>query len=671
MDKREIYLQEIPIDKALAKLLAALREPPFDGSGPGEPGSGGPPSAGAAGWGPLAGEAVPSPEAAGRALAEAVFARTSAPHYHASAMDGYAVRAAATFGAGETRPARLSVGREAFPVDTGDPLPTGTDAVIMIEDVQPVGPEGDDGRPAFIEVAAAATPWQHVRSLGEDIVATELVLPANHVVRAMDIGALLAAGVTEVKVRRRPRVALIPTGTEIVDPFSPSAGSLKPGDILESNSYVQATLVREWGGEPVRRPVVPDRREAIQAALNEALETADVVVLNAGSSAGSEDFSAWAVGQLGRVLVHGVAMKPGRPVILGVAQGRPVVGVPGYPVSSYIAFDLFVKPLVFALQGRPLPADQKEKASISRRVMSTSGAVEFLRVKLGRVGERLVVTPIARGAGVTMSLVRADGVVRIPPLVEGLAEGDEVEVELWRDRAEIEGTIVAIGSHDLCLDLLADFLRRRHPELNLSSAHAGSFGGLMALRRGEAHLAGVHLLDEETGGYNVSAIRKYLPGRPVHLVHLVRRDQGFLVAPGNPKGIKGFADLARPDVRFVNRQRGAGTRVLLDYHLKLEGIDPRSIDGYEREEFTHLTVAAAVASGAVDTGLGILAAARALGLDFVPVTREDYDLAIPAEHRHLEPVRKLLAVVASDEFRSAVAALGGYDPSPSGEEEVL
>jgi len=650
VDRREIYLQEIPIDEALGRLFAALR---------------------GGAWGPLPGEVVPTPGAVGRVLAEAVFARTSAPHYHASAMDGYAVRATATFGASETRPIRLTVGRQAFPVDTGDPLPADTDAVVMIEDVQPVGPEDEQGRPAAIEIAAAAAPWQHVRSLGEDIVATELVLPANHTVRAMDVGALLAAGITQVKVRRRPRVAIIPTGSEIVDPFSPEAANPRPGDILESNSHVQAALVGEWGGEPLRRPIVPDRREAILTAIAEAVEAADVVVLNAGSSTGSEDFSAWAVGQLGRILVHGVAMKPGRPVILGLVRGKPVVGVPGYPVSSYLAFNLFVKPLVFALQGRPTPADQKERAVVSRRVMSTSGAVEFLRVKLGRVGGRLVATPIARGAGVTMSLVRADGVVRIPPLVEGLAEGDEVEVELWRDRAEIEGTIVAIGSHDLCLDLLADLLRRRHPELNLSSAHVGSFGGLMALRRGEAHMAGIHLLDEETGVYNVSAIRKYLPGRPVHLVHLVRRDQGFLVAPGNPKGIRGFADLARPDVRFVNRQRGAGTRVLLDYHLKLEGIDPRSINGYEREEFTHLTVAAAVASGAVDVGLGILAAARALGLDFVPVTREDYDLAIPAEHRRLESVEKLLAVVASDEFRSAVAALGGYDSSRSGAEEVI
>ncbi|MHB8945529.1 MAG: molybdopterin biosynthesis protein [Bacillota bacterium] len=662
MEKRQIYLQEIPLDEALAKLRAALNRQGAVAPAAGTVG---------AGLGPLPGEPAPTPEAVGRVLAEAVFARSSAPHYHASAMDGYAVQAPATFGASETRPARLRVGSEAHPVDTGDPLPVGTDAVIMIEDVRPVGPEDEAGRPAAIAVAAAAAPWQHVRSLGEDIVATELVLPANHTVRPVDVGALLAAGVIEVKVRRRPRVALIPTGTEIVDPFAAAGRGLKPGDILESNSYVQAALIREWGGEPIRRPIVPDRREAILAALEGALEVADVVVLNAGSSAGSEDFSAWAIGQVGEVLVHGVAIKPGRPVIIGVARGRPVIGIPGYPVSSFLTSDLVLKPLVYALQGRPAPSRPVEKATISRRVMSTSGAEEFLRVKLGRVGGRLVATPIARGAGVTMSLVRADGVVRIPPLLEGLAEGDEVAVELWRDRAEIEGTIVAIGSHDLCLDLLADFLRRRHPELDLSSAHAGSFGGLMALRRGEAHLAGVHLLDEETGVYNVEAIRKYLPGRRVHLVHLVRRDQGFLVAPGNPKGIKGFRDLVRPAVRFVNRQRGAGTRVLLDYHLKLEGIDPRGINGYEREEFTHLTVAAAVASGAVDTGLGILAAARALGLDFIPVTREDYDLAIPAEHRALDAVGRLLAVVASPEFRFAVAALGGYDPSRSGEEEVL
>jgi putative molybdopterin biosynthesis protein len=644
MAKREIYLQEIPIDEALGRMNEALREAGL--------------------WRPLPGETVAVPEAVGRVLAEAVYARTSAPHYHAAAMDGYAVKAASTFGASETRPARLTVDSGAFPVDTGDPLPPGTDAVIMIEDVKPVDPDG-------IEVANPVAPWQHVRSLGEDIVATELVLPSNHRLRSMDIGALLAAGVRGVSVRRRPKVAIIPTGTELVDPMSPAAERLRPGDILESNSYVQAALVSQWGAEPLRRRIVIDRREAILAALGEALEAADVVVLNAGSSAGSEDFSAWAVGQIGRVLVHGVAMKPGRPVILGVARGKPVIGVPGYPVSSFIAFDLFVKPLVFALQGLPATVRPKERAAISRRVMSTSGAEEFLRVKLGWVGRRLVATPIARGAGVTMSLVRADGVVRIPPLTEGLAEGDEVEVELWRDPAEVAGTIVAIGSHDLCLDLLGDFLHQRHPELSLSSANVGSLGGLIALRRGEAHLAGTHLLDEETGEYNRTYIRKYLPGRSIHLVHLVDRDQGFLVAPGNPKGIEAFNDLTRPDVRLVNRQRGAGTRVLLDYHLRLEGIDPKTIDGYDREEFTHLTVAAAVASGAVDAGLGILAAARALGLDFVPVTREAYQLAIPAEHRRSEPIEELLQVIKSEDFRAAVTALGGYDPSQSGMEEVI
>ncbi len=644
MGTRQIYLQEIPIAQALDSLLAAL--------------------GGRAGLEPLPGETVPTPDAAGRVLAEAVYARVSAPHYHAAAMDGYAVTASSSFGASEARPLRLAVGREAFPVDTGDPLPPGADAVIMIEDVRPVPP-------SEIEIAAAVAPWQHVRSLGEDIVATEFVLPANHTLRAVDVGALLAAGVREVPVRRRPRVAIIPTGDEIVDPFDPTATRLKPGDILESNSYVQAALVREWGGEPRRTGVVPDRREAIRSALLESLDQADIVVLNAGSSAGSEDFSASTIAEIGQVLVHGVAMKPGRPVILGVAKRKPVIGVPGYPVSSYLAFDLFVKPMVFALLGQPAPVRPRAKAVVSRRVMSTSGAEEFLRVKLGRVGDRLVATPIARGAGVTMSLVRADGVIRIPALTEGLAEGDEVEVELWRNAAEIEGTIVAIGSHDLCLDLLADFLRRRFPEFSLSSANAGSLGGLMALRRGEAHLAGIHLLDEKTGVYNRSYVRRYLPDRHVHLVRLVDRDQGFMVARGNPKGIADFRDLARPGVRFVNRQRGAGTRVLLDYHLRLAGIDPRAVDGYEREEITHLTVAAAVASGAVDAGLGILAAARALDLDFIPVTRERYELAIPAEHRRREPIEKLLLVIKSDEFRRAVGDLGGYDSARSGEEEVI
>jgi len=304
---------------------------------------------------------------------------------------------------------------------------------------------------------------------------------------------------------------------------------------------------------------------------------------------------------------------------------------------------------------------------MTRKIQSPLGDEELVRVAVGRVGAQTVAAPLSRGAGVITSLVRSDGIVRIPRFSEGVHEGEEVTVELYRDPGDIERTIVAIGSHDLVLDLLAQFLAERAPGLRLTSANAGSLGGMVALRRGEAHLAGSHLLHPESGEYNVTYVRQYLPGRPIVLVTLSRREQGLIVLPGNPKSIQGLADLRRSDIQYVNRQRGAGTRVLLDYRLGELGIDPKAIQGYEREEVTHLAVAAAVASGIADCGLGIRAAARALELGFVPIEWERYDLVIPQEYHDAPLMEPLLALLKDDAFRAAVAELPGYDPTPMGE----
>ncbi len=603
----------------------------------------------------LPGEPVAVEAALGRVTAEAVFAALSSPHYHAAAMDGIAVRAAETFGAAETTPVRLSVGAQAVAVDTGDPVPAGFDAVIMVEDLN----WPTDG---VVEIVAPAVPWQHIRPLGEDIVATELLLPANHRIRAVDLGALLAGGLTKVKVRRRPVVAILPTGTELVEPGE----LLQTGSIIESNSRVLAGLVTEWGGQPWRCGIVPDDYAQIRARVQEAAAAADIVVINAGSSAGSEDFTAAIIAELGELTVHGVAIKPGKPVMLGLVGNKPCIGIPGYPVSAVITFDLFVKSLVSRLQGVAVPERETVSANLTRSVVSALGAEEFVRVALGVVGDKMVATPMSRGAGITLSLVRADGWLRVPRLSEGYREGQTVTVELLRPRAEIARRLVAIGSHDVALDLLASCLRQRFPAMSLSSAHVGSLGGLIALRRGEAHLAGIHLLDEATGEYNFPYLEQYLPDQPIVLVNLVYREQGLMVAPGNPKRIEGIADLARPEVTFVNRQRGAGTRLLLDFRLKQLGIPGERIQGYQREEFTHLAVAAAVQSGAADAGLGIRTVAQALGLDFLPVSPERYDLAIPAHLFPTDPIQNLLAVIRSPQFLRAVTALGGYDLRDTG-----
>ncbi len=690
------YLEDIPLAEALARWWTALAEAGLDD--------------------PMPGESVPLDEAAGRITAEPVWARVSSPHYHASAMDGYAVRAEETRGASETRPVNLVVGEQAFYVDTGDPLPPGTNAVIMVEDVQlrdrrlqiaDCRLQNDQSTisnlKSAIEILSAVAPWQHVRPMGEDMVATELILSANHRLRPQDIGAAAGAGHATLNVRRKPRVAIQPTGTELVAPGS----VLRPGDIVEYNSLVLAAMVAEWGGLATRLPPLPDDYAALRARILEAAASHDLVIVNAGSSAGSEDFTARLVSELGQLLVHGIAIRPGHPVILGMLGGtggnfgelrgtsgnfgdtqspisnlqspisnlqsptsnlqpRPIIGLPGYPVSAAVTCELLVKPTLARWLGQAPEERPVVAATISRKVVSPEGDEEFLRVTVGQVGDRVVATPLPGGSGVLMSLVRADGVVRIPRGEQGFEPGATVQVELYRSPTALRRTVVAIGSHDLTLDLLADELGRRSPGWRLASANVGSLGGLLALGRGEAHLAGSHLLDEETGEYNVSYIERLLPGTPVVILGFVRREQGLIVPKGNPQGIRGLSDLARPDVAYINRQRGAGTRVLLDYRLKQAGISPRSIQGYERQEFTHLAVAAAVASGAADCGMGILAAARVLDLDFIPLDHERYDLIIPAQFYESAVLAPLLAIIRDPAFAARVAALGGYETPEMG-----
>lgn len=688
-----VYLHDIPLDEARARLRTALQEAGL--------------------WRVLGREIIPLDEnALGRVLAEPVWAKTSSPHYHASAMDGFAVRAEETVGALQTRPVLLSLPEQAVYVDTGDPLPDDFNAVIMIEQVEPLDAEGeitDEIRhPASIRIRAAVTPWSNIRPLGEDIVATQLVLPSGHILRPVDLGAIAASGHTRVSVTRKPRVAILPTGTELV----PIGSKLKPGDILEYNSLVLAAQVRAMGGEATRFPITKDEFDLICQRVQEASKDHDLILLNAGSSAGAEDFSASVVEKLGKLLVHGVAVRPGHPVILGVIarslRGErsdskvkaetttlapparsgeqapvedeiaahpsgarndtavPIIGVPGYPVSAALTIEIFVEPLIARWLGRRPVELATASARLTRKITSPGGDDDYIRVAVGRVGEKLLAAPLSRGAGVITSLVRADGLVVLPRGSQGAEAGTDVQVHLYRSHAELDRTIFCIGSHDMTLDLLAQFLADHGRRL--VSANVGSLGGLIALKRGEAHLAGSHLLDPQTGEYNLSYIRQYLPDTPVKVVALVGRQQGLLVKRGNPMGIKGLEDLSRMEVReesrlvrFVNRQHGAGTRVLLDYHLDLLGIDVEGIIGYNQEEYTHLGVAAAIASGRADCGLGIAAAAHALELDFIPLFQERYDLIIPGQFADGNLLAPLYDVLVDQKFRAAVGKLPGYD----------
>jgi putative molybdopterin biosynthesis protein len=674
-----VYLHDIPLSQAQSRLREALQDADL--------------------WRVLGVETIPLDEhALGRVTVEPIWALVSSPHYHASAMDGFAVKADDTSGAQPSSPITLSIingqpssdsGQWSQYVDTGDPLPDWANAVIPIENVESLDENGqitkDIRGPRTIRLRAAVAPWSHVRPLGEDIVATQLVLPAGHVLRPADLGAIAASGHQEIKASRKPRVVILPTGTELV----PIGSKLKSGDILEYNSLVMAAQVKAMGGEPTRYPITKDDFDLICERVQEAARDHDLVLLNAGSSAGAEDFSAKVIEKLGTLLVHGVAVRPGHPVILGlinrqssivnrksptheeIASGTnaprndmiPIIGVPGYPVSAALTVDIFIEPILANWLGRRPNELPTEMATLTRKIVSPAGDDDYVRVVVGKVGGKLLAAPLARGAGVITSLVQADGLALLQSGVQGLEAGEQVKVHLYRSRSEIEKTIFCIGSHDMTLDLLAQFLAEH--DRRFVSANVGSQGGLVALRRGEAHLAGSHLLDPATGEYNISYIRQYMPNIPVKVVALVGRAQGLLVRKGNPKGIKSLGDLASTEpgrsVRFVNRQRGAGTRVLLDYHLNAMAMSPDSILGYTQEEYTHLGVAAAIASGRADCGLGIAAAAQALDLDFIPLFQERYDLVIPKEHADSDLLTSLFGLLADSAFQEAVSHLMGYD----------
>jgi putative molybdopterin biosynthesis protein len=592
-------------------------------------------------------EMVDIREAGGRVTAAPVIARLSSPNHNAAAMDGIMVISDRTFEANEANPVVLQKGYDFEYVNTGHVITDPYDSVIMIEDVVVV----DDEQ---IRIMVQASPWQHIRPIGEDIVAGEMILPENHCIRPMDIGAVLSGGVSSVRVFEKVRVGIIPTGNEMTD----CDQVLEKGMIIDSNSWTFKAIVEELGGIAERISPVEDDYDKLKAAILDMASRSHLIILNGGSSAGSKDYTAQLIGDLGELVLHGIAIKPGKPTILGLIEGKPVIGVPGYPGSAFLVFEEIVTPVIRKLQRRKMERPPQTKAVVSRRIVSTLKYREYIRVKLGQVGDKLIATPLNRGAGVTMALVKADGILVIPKNSEGYEAGEEASVELVNDMGAIENTIVSIGSHDLIMDYIGSILARNGK--SLSSAHVGSMGGIMAIKRGEAHIAPIHLLDEESGEYNQSYIEKYLRQEDVTLVKGVRREQGFIVASGNPKGIHRIEDLLQKDVTFVNRQKGSGTRILTDYLLKKDGIDTKEIRGYDREMTTHMAVAAAVESGTADVGVGVASAASAMGLDFISIGFEEYDFAIPRKYVDTEMIKNFLEVLRSEEFEKILKELGGY-----------
>lgn len=592
-------------------------------------------------------EIVSVQNAYGRILSAAVYAKICSPHYNASAMDGIAVRAEITYGASEQSPVILKK-EEYSVVDTGDPVPDNCDAVIMIEDVT----EDDEGNAKLI---SAVSPWQNIRQIGEDICMGDMLAPTGTKLTPSLCGALLAGGVTNVSVIKRPLVGIIPTGDEIVKPTQ----APEKGEIIEFNSTIFSAMLNEWNADSKVYDIVKDKKELLLSSLEKAINECDIVLVLAGSSAGRDDYTSTIISQLGEVIIHGIAAKPGKPAVLGISGDTPVIGLPGYPISAIVVMEEFVKKIVSEYYHLKKITDKTIKAILSKRVVSSLKYKEYVRVTLGKTEGGYFAVPLPRGAGIITSFTKASGILEIEQNCEGIEAGEEVTIKLLKDENEIENALIITGSHDPIIDEISDILKERGYGFSVISSHVGSMGAISAVRAGQAHLGAIHLLDSESGEYNKSYVEKYFPEGGVVLVKGIGRMQGFMVAGGNPLGIKTMCDMKKH--RYVNRQRGAGTRILCDYILKKDGISPKDINGYNNEKFTHTSVAALIASGSADAGLGIYSAAKMYGLDFIEVCNEEYDFLVGEKHIDNPMVKAFFEVLQSDELKKRIEKMGGYN----------
>ena len=635
-NEREYYLADIPLKEAIHKFDDALHRHHRKNS--------------------MESEHVSLSKSVGRVVSKTIYAKLSSPLANTAAMDGIAVKSSVTVGATESAPVTLIAGRDFQWVDTGDAMPDGADSVVMVEEVGKLEDES-------VLIRSSAPPYQHVRRIAEDIASPEILMQRGSEIRILDIAALAAGGYGEVLVRKKPKVAILPTGNELV----PVGYIPEPGQVIEFNSIVVSEQVRAWGGLPTIVAPVPDLRDEIVSKLTDLSREYDVVVVLAGSSAGSEDFTASSLSKIGSLLLHGVAVRPGHPIILGFIKDIPVIGLPGYPSSTVITSEIFLKMTLGVMLGMHHRRREQMTAVLSRKTSSPMGEDEFIRVTLGKIRDQYIATPVSRGAAMTLSMARSDGIAHIPSAMEGIDEGAEVSVELVRTRPEIDNTLLLSGSDDIALHLLSETLSEIHDDVRLVTSSVGSVGGLVALAKGYAHLAGSHLLDSETGLYNEGSVRRLLPNENVYLIDFVGRTQGLILQKENPKNIKGLSSLFENDCIFINRQRGSGTRLFLDFKLGELGVSGDQIRGYQNEEYTHWAVAASVSSGYADVGIGIKAAAVSNGLEFIPLGQEKYQLVVPEfQMENNFGIPKLLDLLDSSVLRNRIEQLGGYDVSTMG-----
>ncbi len=591
-------------------------------------------------------ERIKVQHAIGRMLSKAVYAEICSPHYNASAMDGIAVKAEITYGASESNPIILTPDMYTV-VDTGDPLPDDTDSVIMVEDLTEEG--GGN-----LSILSAVHPWQNVRQVGEDICMGDMIAPSFTVISPSLCGAFLAGGITEVEVIRKPVFGIIPTGDEIVSPKK----NPQKGEIIEFNSTIFSSMLAEWKAESKIHDIVKDKKDLLKKAIVNMAEECDAVLVLAGSSAGRDDYTSSIISELGEVLFHGIAIKPGKPAVLGIINKVPVIGIPGYPVSGIVVMDEIVKSVVGLYYKHNCNSREKITATLGKRVVSSLKYREYVRVTLGKTDDGFVAVPLSRGAGVITSFTKADGILTVPQNSEGFDVGEEVEIELLRNKVEIENSLIVTGSHDPLIDEIADMIKRKGYPFRTASSHVGSMGAITAIKNKQAHLGCIHLLDTVSGKYNESYVQKYFPEGGVRLIKGVGRIQGLMVKKGNPLSINSFKDIVKG--RYVNRQVGSGTRILCDYLISKNGMNKSDIEGYRNEEFTHTAVAALIAAGNADCGLGIYSAAKMYDLDFIELCVEEYDVLVDENAYNSDKVKEFIEIIKSDELKKRLDEMGGY-----------
>ncbi len=611
-------------------------------------------------------EVVPLASAHGRVLAEDVIARRNVPHFNASAVDGYALRSDATAHASPATPAAVAEGEYLW-LNTGMPVPEPFDCVLMVED-STIEATADGER---LLVTKTLTAGENVRPIGEDIPHSQVAARRGDLVSPGLAALLLALGLGEVTVRRLPRTLFVPTGDEIV-PANEwlESDAPVPGKVPESNSTMIAGYFRAWGYPLDCAERVPDDPERLADLLKKAAPDYDLILIGAGSSKGEKDFTASVVRELGEIFFHWLLMKPGRPALFGRIQNGNdsawVANLPGFPMSTAVVLWSVVHPLLRCLHTgdfdataipEALGARESRDVSLLLPHSSPPGRRDWIRLKVAELDGRKVGFPLPSGSGTMWALAEADGFALLPGSAVELPKGSVVTVWLTK-KIDWDRRVLFQGSNDPAFELLGSPVRARGGELVARSV--GSLGGLAALSRSECHLASCHLLDPATGRYNDSYVDRFSGGAPWRRIRLYYREQGIVVAKGNPKNIRGVQDFAREDVRIVNRQPGAGTRVLLDHLLTEKGIDPAAVRGYDRQTITHFDAANRIVAGLADAALAIRVVADSLDLDFVPVTLEPYELVIPEKYMPLPGIAALLAATGDPEWRNAVERLGGY-----------